>query len=85
MGSFTVYNETEYDVDIYDIMSNITSFSEKELNDLYDELSDKLKNKREEKDDYVLRVDNLYDYYKLKELKEIFNKYSLDELEKLNK
>lgn len=85
MGSFTVYSDAEYDVDIYDIISNIRSFSDAELNDLYDEISERLKNKREEKDDYVLRVDNLHDYYKLNELKKLFNKYSLEELEKLNK
>ena len=84
MGSFTVYSETEYDVDIYDIISNIRSFSDAELNDLYDEISEKLKNKKDD-DDYVLRVDNLHDYYKLKEIKKLFDKYSLEDLEKLNK
>lgn len=87
MGYFTIYNDerNECDVDIHDILSNINTFSKEEINDLYDAIIDRVDNKDGYINDYTLKVDNLYDYYKLRELKKIFNKYSLEDLEKLNK
>lgn len=77
---FTI--DTEIDVYIDDIIDNLDRFSKKDLKELKEELDDILdKNEK----DYSFVVKTLEDEYKFKILNEMYNKYTLEELDILNK
>ena len=83
MGYFTLYNDTEYDVDMDDIIDNLSSFSEGELERLMESLDSK--NNNSGIVGKSMEIENLDDYHKVGILKEMFNKYSWGELEEIKK
>lgn len=83
MGYFTIHNETEYDVDMDDIISNLSAFSEGELERLMEELDGK--NDSNRMIGKSMKIENLDDYHKVGILKEMFDKYSWSELEEIKK
>lgn len=84
MGYFTISNESEYDVDLYDVISNLNSFDDNELKDLKSEIESKL-NKRFNINDVDFNIKTLDDEYKVKLLKELYDKYTLEELQVIQK
>lgn len=73
------------DVDIYieDIIDNLEQFSKSDLSVLKEELDSILEENKKEKT--IFNVKTLEDEYKIKILKEMYNKFTLEELDKLNK
>jgi hypothetical protein len=83
MESFTIYNETEYDVDMDDIIDNLSSFSDSELERLMETLDSNNNNSGIVGES--MEIKNLDDYHKVGILKEMFDKYSWSELEEIKK
>ena len=81
-GHMTV--ETDVDVDIYmrDIISNLRDFGEAELMDLRDAIKNEI---GDEEIHNTFGASNLEEEQKIKILKELFHKYSWEELEKIKK
>ena len=71
------------DVNIYidDIIDELDMFSKSDLNKLKDELDLLLDDEKK----YTFEIRTLEDEYKFKILEEMYNKYTLEELDKLNK
>lgn len=71
------------DVNIYidDIIDELDMFSKSDLNKLKDELDLLVDDEKK----YTFEVRTLEDEYKFKILEEMYNKYTLEELDKLNK
>lgn len=75
--------DKQVDIDIDDIIDNLTYFSKSELLTLEEELSSLMNKEMDKK--YTFDIKTLEDEYKFKILKEMFNKYTIEELDKLNK
>lgn len=71
------------DVNIYidDIIDELDMFSKSDLNKLKDELNLLVDDEKK----YTFEVKTMEDEYKFKVLEEMYNKYTLEELDKLNK
>lgn len=71
------------DVNIYidDIIDELDMFSKSDLNKLKDELDLLVDGEKK----YTFEVKTMEDEYKFKVLEEMYNKYTLEELDKLNK
>ena len=83
--SFTVWNETEYDVEICDIILNLKSFSDDELLELKDEIESKVQKRAKRNNLNVLVAETLDEEYKIQILKELFDKFSWSELVDIKK
>ena len=83
MGYITINQETEVDIWMGDIISNLNSFNDNELKDLQEEIDFKLCSSK--KDPQVLKASTLDEEYKIKILKEMFDKFSWEELEDIKK
>ena len=83
MGYFTIYNESDYDVHMDDIIDNLKSFNDKELMELMENLETLMNKDTPKKESFEIK--NLDDYHKIGILKEMFDKYSWSELEKIKK
>jgi PHP family Zn ribbon phosphoesterase len=79
-GYFTIYEETEYDVDINDIISNLDCFDENQLKELKDVLEDEINNT-----ETLITTTNLEDEQKIKILNELFDKCTWEQLENIRK
>ena len=77
MGYFTI--ETGIDVNIFDIINNIDSFNTTELSALKKSIN------RNTQNSISIESTTLDEYYKIKILKEFFDKYSWEELEEIKK
>jgi len=77
MGYFTI--ETGVDINIIDIINNLDNFDNKELIFLKNAINNNTSNT------ITIQSNTLYEYYKVKLLKEFFDKYSLEELEEIKK
>lgn len=86
-GWFTITSQNDVDIYIDDIIKNLNSFNSAELSKLYNELSKKIFNKSHltEESIGVLEIKTLSDEYKFKILKELFNRYNLEDIEKVLK
>jgi len=82
---FTVWNETEYDVEIADIMFNLEKFGDDELLELKEEIESKVQKRTKRDNLNVLVAETLDEEYKIKILKEMFEKFSWSELEDIKK
>jgi predicted metallopeptidase len=82
---FTISTNTDVDVYINDIINNLDKFSQSELTILYSELSKILLNKNHLSADNnkIFEILSLNDEYKLKILKEIFNNYTLEDIDNI--
>lgn len=86
-GWFTITTENDVDIYVDDIIKNLHSFNSAELSKLYNEISKKLFNKdhlTKESDD-IIEIKTLNDEYKFKVLKELYNRYNLEDIEKVLK
>ncbi len=79
-GYFTIYEETEYEVDINDIISNLDSFNDNELKELRDALEDEISNT-----ETLVTATNLEDEQKIKILNELFDRCTWEQLENIRK
>lgn len=77
MSYFTI--ETGVDVNIIDIINNIDSFNYIELSALKKAINKTINNS------ISIESTTLDEYYKIKILKEFFDKYSCEELEEIKK
>lgn len=77
MGHFTL--ETGIDIDIFDIINNLDNFNTTELTVLKNEITKNTQNS------ISIQSTTLDEYYKVKILKEFFDKYSWEELEQIKK
>ena len=84
MGGFTVDQNFEVDVYVDDIIDNIDRFNDDELLELKEEIELKL-NKISRREQDVLVASTLDEEYKIKILKEMFDKFSWSELEDIKK
>ena len=82
---FRVWNETEYDVEIADIIFNLERFGDDELLELKEEIETKVQKRTKRKNLNVLVAETLDEEYKIKILKEMFEKFSWSELEDIKK
>ena len=80
----TLYSETEVEIYIDDIISNLNSFNDDDLKDLKEEIDFKL-NKTTSRNENVLEASTLDEEYKIKILREMFDKFSWGELEDIKK
>ena len=78
---FTV--DKEIDIYVEDIIDNLDMFSKKDLKELKEELDLLIDDDGDEKQTFMVKT--LEDEYKVKVLKEMYNKFTLEELDKLNK
>ena len=80
---FTVSVNTDVDIFIKDIINNLDKFSENELTLLYKELHNKMLNKSHlfVDNNKIFQVSSLDDEYKIKTLKELYKKYTLEDIE----
>jgi hypothetical protein len=83
MGYMTIYSDTEVEVHVEDIISQLNSFNDNDLKDLQEEINFKLKSFK--KDPQVLEASTLDEEYKIGVLKEMFDKFSWAELEDIKK
>lgn len=79
-GYFTMSEEVNVDVRLDDVVDNLSNFSDEELKYLKDSINKELS---EEDPNSVFGVNNLEDEFKVKILKEMFHKYSWEELDKI--
>jgi septin family protein len=79
-GYFTISDEISIDVDIYDVIRNLDMFSEEDLNELRDSINNQID---ENINVSYFQVNTIEDEYKMKILKELFKKYTWEELEKI--
>lgn len=79
---FTVYDELGIDIDIYTIIENLNNFNDDNLKMLRDSIDIQL---RDESSNNIISPETLEDEYKIKILKEFFNKFSWAELEDIKK
>lgn len=77
MGGFTM--NTDIDINIYDVILNLDEFNDKEMEQLKYAINEK------DSDNNFFKIETLDEHYKVKILKEFFNKYSLEELDKIKK
>jgi len=77
-----VYEEVNIDIHLGDIIDNLSNFGDEELKDLRDCINKELS---EDNPNNLFGANNLEDEFKIKILKEMFNKYSWQELDKINK
>lgn len=75
------------DVDIYveDIIDNLDTFSKSDLKELKEELDYFITDDEEGDKEQTFIIKSIEDEYKVKVLKEMYNKFTLEELDKLNK
>lgn len=75
------------DVDIYveDIIDNLDTFSKSDLKELKEELDYFITDDEEGDKEQTFIIKSVEDEYKVKVLKEMYNKFTLEELDKLNK
>lgn len=75
------------DVDIYveDIIDNLDTFSKSDLKELKEELDCFITDDEEGDKEQTFIIKSVEDEYKVKVLKEMYNKFTLEELDKLNK
>ena len=85
MGYFTVYSESEYDVGIEDIIYNLDKFNEDDLLELKEEIESKVQKRTKRDNLNVLVAETLDEEYKIKILKDMFEKFSWSELEEIKK
>ena len=83
MGYMTMYQESEVEVYMSDIISNINSFSDADLINLKEEIDSNLTKSTSRID--VLKASTMDEEYKIKILKEMFDKFSWEELEVIKK
>lgn len=81
-GCLTICEEVEVDIDIDDIIDNLNKFNKDELEELKESIDEELGC---EQSDNLFDVNNLEDEFKIKILKEMFYKYSWEELDKIKK
>jgi len=84
MGGFTVDQNFEMDVYVDDIIDNIDQFDNDELLELKEEIEFRL-NKISKSEQDVLVASTLDEEYKIKILREMFDKFSWSELEDIKK
>lgn len=84
MGYITLYQDTEVDIYLEDIIDNLSSFNNDELIDLKEEVESKL-NSTSRRNENVLEASTLDEEYKIRILREMFNKFSWEELEDIKK
>jgi hypothetical protein len=85
MGYMTVYTESEYDVCIDDIITNLSNFDDDELSELKEEIELKLSKRKGNQNSTILVSSTLDEEYKIQILKEMFDKFSWSELEDIKK
>lgn len=85
MGYITVSNETEYDIFIEDIMDNLNQFDSDELEELRDGIDFTLEIGLGKRNKKKLEASTLDEEYKIGILKELFDKFSWEELEIIKK
>lgn len=81
----TVYTESEYDVCIDDIITNLSNFDDDELSELKEEIELKLSKRKGNQNSTILVSSTLDEEYKIQILKEMFDKFSWSELEDIKK
>lgn len=81
-GSITLNQDVDVDVYIDDIIDHLDSFGTEELRNLRDAINDEI---GEDTTDNTFGVTNLEEEQKVKILKEMFDKFTWEELEKINK
>ena len=80
--------DVDVDIDIDTIINNLDEFNENDLSELFEALEYKIGSnyyKRNSDSIYKLIPDNLYDEQKMELLKEIYEKLSINDLQKLKK
>ena len=85
MGYITLNQEIDVEIDVDDIVSNLNSFNKDELIELQDEIDFHLNKYNLKKKEDVLEASTLDEEYKIKILKEMFDKFSWEELEEIKK
>ena len=85
MGYIMLNQEIDVDVYIDDIISNLNNFDKDELLELQDEIDFHLNKYNTNKKENVLEASTLDEEYKIKILKEMFDKFSWEELEEIEK
>ena len=80
---FTI--DKEVDIYIEYIIDNLDTFSKKELKELKEELDYFITNDEDVDKEQSIIIKTVEDEYKVKVLKEMYNKFTLEELDKLNK
>lgn len=81
-GSFTLNQDVGVDVYIQDIIDNLSDFGTEELKDLRDAIDQEV---GDETFNNIFGANNLEDEQKVKILKDLFYKYTWEELEKIKK
>ena len=81
MGCMTVSQDVDVDIYMRDIISSLSDFDTDELEDLRDAIDKEIG----EGDVSVFTIENLEDEQKIKILKELYHKYTWEELEIINK
>jgi len=84
MGGFSIDHYTDVDVDMFDIIDNISKFDNDELLKLKEEVDQRL-NRNSITKSNIIEASTLEEEYKIEILKEFFNKYSWSELEEIKK
>jgi len=84
MGGFSIDHYTDVDVDMFDIIDNISKFDNDELLKLKEEVDQRL-NRNSITKSNIIEASALEEEYKIEILKEFFNKYSWSELEEIKK
>jgi hypothetical protein len=82
---FTVWAETEYGIEIEDIMFNLDKFNDDDLLELKKQIESKVQKRTKRDNLNVLVASTLDEEYKIKILKEMFDKFSWSELEDIKK
>jgi len=86
MGYITLLQETEVEIEVNDIISNLGDFNSDDLEDIQEEIEYQLTKRHQgKKNDEVLKASTLDEEYKIKILKEMFDKFSWEELEDIKK
>lgn len=80
-GCITINQDVDVDINMDDIIDGIGNFNSKDLEDLRESINREIG----DMDSPIFQIDNLEDEQKVKILKEMFHKYSWEELEKIHK
>ena len=82
IGYFTVSDEitVDIDVDVNDIIRHLDKFNDNDLSELRDAIDESI---GEKENHPCLTASTLEEEYKIKILKELFDKYTWEELEKI--
>ncbi len=86
MGYISMYQETEVEIYVDDIVSDLGSFNNDDLKHLKEEIEFKLnKSSNRRNENNILEASNLEEENKIEILKEFFDKFSWTELDDIKK